>query len=156
MTTDKPGDWETVFEESFHHHNRLLAIILSSARLFTILSTFHHHSCSFKSKLGVIKSNVIIIIDKSHRNLWFWLVNCWYDDPTTDCKWKLRFCICRFNLASESCGNIKQLRPASGNEIIFTTQSKGCTHPYTQFSSICQNPSVEQIRLGFVNQYYSH
>ena len=105
MTTDKPGDWETVFEESFHHHNRLLAIILSSARLFTILSTFHHHSCSFKSKLGVIKSNVIIIIDKSHRNLWFWLVNCWYDDPTTDCKWKLRFCICRFNLASESCGN---------------------------------------------------
>ena len=110
MTTDKPKHWETVFEESFHHHNRPLTIILSSARLFTNYKHF------------------------SHRNLWFWLVNCWYDDPTTDCKWKLRFCICRFNLARVNPVEIKQLRPAGGNEIIFTTQSKGCTHPYTHLS----------------------
>ena len=102
MTTDKPGDWETVFEESFHHHNRLLTILLSSARLYTNYQHFIIIAVHSQAKLSVIKSNVIIIIDKSHRNLWFWLVNCWYDDPTADCKWKLRFCICRFNLASES------------------------------------------------------
>ena len=78
-------------------------------------------------------------------NLWFWLVNCRYDD----CKEKLRFCICRDSIWQVSPAEIKQA--GLGNEIIFTTQSNPPIHP-PQFSSVS---CVEQICLWFEHQCYS-